>query len=104
MDGVTIECRQGRHEVDRRGYRGAPRVPLIRLGSRIFLPNIAEAAYIPLMNRYEHVRATILQHLRDLQATPAVAVSCYDIGIPLVPRGFTQGELADALIALDRDE
>ncbi len=38
--------------------------------------------------------------LRDLKVTPEKPLSLYDVGVPLVPRGYTQDELVDALFGL----
>jgi hypothetical protein len=55
------------------------------------------------MTRYEETKAAIMGILKDIQATPEKAISMYDIGIPLVTRGYAQGELVDTLFSMERE-
>ncbi|MBW6426110.1 hypothetical protein KX729_32640 [Rhizobium sp. XQZ8] len=55
------------------------------------------------MERWEEVRQAIIDLLRELKIEPEKALSLYEIGIPLVPKGFSQDELVNALLALDRE-
>lgn len=56
------------------------------------------------MERHDAVKATILDLLRDRQLEPGSAISMYEIGVPLVAKGFDQHELVQALFSLEADK
>jgi hypothetical protein len=55
------------------------------------------------MHTYEEVKQAILDLLRELKLEPEKALSLYEIGIPLVPKGYSQDELVNALLSMDRE-
>ncbi|MGO7674853.1 hypothetical protein ACC685_33360 [Rhizobium ruizarguesonis] len=55
------------------------------------------------MTRHDETKAAIVALLREIEADPAKPLSLYDIGVPLVPKGYTQDELVSALYALQAE-
>lgn len=43
----------------------------------------------------------ILEVMRDRGLRPDQTISLYDVAIPLMPKGYTIGDLVDALYALE---
>lgn len=56
-----------------------------------------------MTTRHDDTKAAIVGLLREIAADPAHPVSLYDIGVPLVPKGFSQDELAAALYSLQAE-
>ena len=52
------------------------------------------------MERDEEVRAAILDRLKAIGAQPFQPINLYAIGTALVPAGFSEHEVGDAVIAL----
>jgi hypothetical protein len=53
------------------------------------------------MNRYEEVWGDLIDTLRGLGAEPT---SLYAVGVPMVAKGFTQDEVLNVLMALEREK
>jgi hypothetical protein len=49
------------------------------------------------------LREALINLLRTLGATPEKTIDLYDIGVPLVRQGFTQDEIVDLLLSLERE-
>lgn len=55
------------------------------------------------MERQNVVGTAILDLLRELQVQPGTAISMYEIGVPLIPKGFDQHELVNALYSMQTE-
>jgi hypothetical protein len=53
------------------------------------------------MNRYGPVMGDVLDILRGLGTEPT---SLYAVGVPMVAKGFTQDEVLNVIMALDREK
>ncbi len=53
------------------------------------------------MSRYEETKSALTQVLEGLGAEPT---SLYDVGVPMVGKGFSQDEILNGLMALDREK
>lgn len=53
------------------------------------------------MPRHEEVRAALLKLLRTFSDAPA---GLYLVGVPMVDQGFSQDEILNALMSLDREK
>ncbi|KAA0697391.1 hypothetical protein DTW90_18340 [Neorhizobium sp. P12A] len=51
-------------------------------------------------NRYDEIRAAFFEVLQTLGVEPGKPISNYDIGPPMVMRGFTQDEIVHVLFSL----
>lgn len=56
---------------------------------------------ITLMTRYDALRTYLIDLLVSLNATPEVPISLYDIGPPLVAKGFDQQQIVNVLFSLE---
>ena len=56
------------------------------------------------MSRHDDTKAAIMDHLRELRATPEAPVNLYHIGVPLVTKGFGEQEIYIALRGLEAEQ
>lgn len=56
------------------------------------------------MSRYEETVTAVLDLLRSIGADTVTPISNLKIGPPLVENGFSESEIADALIRLDKEK
>lgn len=50
------------------------------------------------------IRPVVIELLKYLSDAPEVAIDLYEIGPPLIAQGFNQDQIADVLIALEREK
>jgi hypothetical protein len=53
------------------------------------------------MNRYEEVWGDLIEILQGLGTEPT---SLYAVGVPMVAKGFTQDEVLNVIMALEREK